>query len=473
MFRVLYTTTTLAVRLAVLCLLLTPLCLVRAQYARYPKISGDVQPLRADRMPKWLTFDASMRVRPEYQSAINLHTDDRPLYALTRARLGVSIDPAPWISFYVQAQDSHALALSLADTASSMRDTFDVRQALVTIKRRKHFLLAGRQPLRFADERLIGISDWTNVSRTFDAVLFETEGRNRLSLFTSSVVNIYPGRPDRSDGGLHLHGAVYAWDSLLPKTSVEPFLFVKTQQGVASPIEAKGSELEFTFGSFIAGDLPNGFFYSGTGALQRGGYAGQSIEAGGAVVRVGYTAKKLPLAPETSVEYDRATGGDPSRVGRRSTFDQLYPSDHNVFGLVDLFGWQNIEQWRVGSTILPAKGLSVSVQAEDLHLANSRDAVYSTSGSALAIAPALGFRSSDLGKELDLSAKYITHDLVANAGIGHFFPGQVMLEAGKSSPLTLIYLSFTYRFKVEHEARHPASAGWHRNHHMASQETDD
>ncbi|SEB39760.1 alginate export family protein [Terriglobus roseus] len=443
-----------------------------AQYARYPKISGDVQALRLKEIPEWLTFDTSLRARVESQSAVNLDRGKGPVYALTRARVGLRFQPTPWFNAYVQAQDSHALGLSSQDASPTMRDTFDLRQAVISFRKRSSQIVVGRQPLRFGDERLIGISDWTNVSRTFDAVLFETEGKNRISVFSSSVVNVYPGRPDRANGGLHLHGAVLALDSVVPRTSIEPFLFVQTVANVSSPLQTRGHETQFTFGAFAAGDLPNGFFYSGTAALQRGSYAGQSIHSGGVIARVGYTARKLPLAPEASVEYDFATGGDPRRPDRRLTFDQLYPSDHNVFGLVDLFGWQNIQQFRLGTTLIPAKGLTVSFQAEDLHLASVSDAAYGAGGAALLLAPSDGFHISHLGTELDLSAKYFKHDFVTNVGVGHLFPGGVLSEAGKGTPLTIVYLSFTYRFKVQKRDASAATRS-HADYLVHNKESDD
>src|SRR6187402_3350750 len=454
-----------------LILLLWPVPMA-AQYARYPKISGDVQAIEAVKMPKWVLFDTSLRMRVESQSAINLERGNSSSYVLTRARTGLRFQPADRFYAYVQAQDSHALGLAPEDVSPSMRDTFDLRQALVSVRAKSTQLVVGRQPLRFADERLIGISDWTNVSRTFDGILLQTQGSNRLSLFSASVVNIYPGRPDRANGGLHLHGAVVALDSVLTRTSIEPFLYVQTKGNVSSPLQKKGREIEFTFGAFAAGDLPNRWFYSGTVALQRGNLAGQSIHAGGAIARLGYTAKTLPLAPEASVEYDYATGSNPSRPNRQSTFDQLYPSDHNAFGLVDLFGWQNIHQVRIGATLIPAKGLSVSFQAEDLHLADARDAVYGAGGAAMLVAPSGGFRTDHLGAEMDLSAKYVTHGFVANAGVGHLFPGGVMSQAGKGNPLTIVFLSFTYRFKVQKRDRAIASPP-RADHFVHGKESDD
>jgi hypothetical protein len=372
----------------------------------------------------------------------------------------------------MQIHDAHALALTPIDTNANMKDTFDLRQALISLKHARTQLIVGRQPLRFADERLVGISDWTNVSRTFDAIMLSTDGKNRVSFFTSSVVNIYPGRPDRADRGLHFHGAVGALDSVLPWTSLQPFLFVKTNSGVTSPLCQNGSENTFTFGGFVSGALPGSLFYSGTGALQRGRYANQNVEAGGLIVRLGYTARKLPLAPEIRGEYDYATGDDGRQVSRRTAFDQLYPSDHVVFGLVDLFGWQNIKQRKVDVTVMPHKGLSLILAAESLHLASRHDAAYSGSGTALVSPPAGGFHTNGIGSAIDFSAKYVEQDFVTNAGVGHLFPGAVMTSEAKGSPLTIAYVSFTFRFSMQHdkESHHKPGA---TEHHVPQRESDD
>jgi hypothetical protein len=443
------------------------------QYARYPTLSGQIQPIQDTRLPTWMTLDVSLRTRTEFQSSINFKSGDSPLYDLTRVRAGIRFHPVPWFNAYVQIHDAHALALSPTDISPTMRDTFDLRQALISFKRKKTQFIVGRQPLRFADERLVGISDWTNVSRTFDAIMLTTDGKNRVSIFTSSVVDIYPGRPDRTVGGLHFHGAVLALESVVPRTSLQPFLFVKTNSGVTSSLQKDGRQNSFTFGVFAAGDLPAGFFYSGTGALQRGDYARQSVQAGGGIVRFGYTARKLPLAPEVSVEYDYATGDNGRDRNRRSTFDQLYPSNHAVFGLTDLFGWQNIKERKAGATIVPHKDLSVSVAVESLHLATNRDAVYGGSGTTLLLPSTGTFHADDIGTEIDFSAKYVIHDFVTNIGVGHFFPGAVMTEGNKGSPLTLAYLSFTYRFSLQHDHKNQQKKPAETEHHLPQKESDD
>jgi hypothetical protein len=72
-------------------------------------------------------------------------------------------------------------------------------------------------------------------------------------------------------------------------------------------------------------------------------------------------------------------------------------------------------------------------------------------------APTGGFSSADIGREFDASAKYVFlhDDMVMNVGVGHFSPGTLMRENAHGPPLTIVYLSFTYRFKVERKSDAP------------------
>jgi hypothetical protein len=83
--------------------------------------------------------------------------------------------------------------------------TFDLRQEYLEFQSRPVTASAGRQQLRFGDERLIGISHWTNVSRTVDVIHARlwTE-QNGLDLFNGSVVRIFPTSFDRPTGDWYM-----------------------------------------------------------------------------------------------------------------------------------------------------------------------------------------------------------------------------------------------------------------------------
>ena len=422
-----------------------------AQREMYPQKQGVQQPFHFDEIPTWMTLDMELRGRTEAQTSLGYVSGKDRLYELTRVWGGLTVRPTEWLTGYLQFLDTHALGLPLRDVASNMRDVFDFRQGYLNLHYKAAQVKVGRQELKFGDERVVGISDWTNNSRTWDGADVRIGAKDRIDLFTTSVVTIYPSSLDKHGAGLTFHGVEGNIQSLLPKTSIQPFVLIRALPRVISQQNISGTETEVTFGSYYDATLPHGFSSSGTGALQRGSYSNDSIHAGAAIVRAGYVAANLPWKPHMEGEYDYATGNPHTNPFRIGTYDQQYPSNHNAFGLVDLFGFQNIKQDRLNVSLAPKQNFLLLFQAESLHVASIGDGVYAGDGSSLFNAPAGGFLHDGIGSGFDASAKFIYHkSFVVNIGVGHFFPGYVMTSTGHGAPLTLAYLQFTYRFRVEH-----------------------
>jgi hypothetical protein len=425
-----------------------------AQQVLYPLKEGIVQPFNYQDLPSWMKLDFELRGRTEDQSSLGEVQNKDRAYELTRVWGGLTVVPTNWLTFYGQFMDTHALGLPLADTASNMRDSFDLRQGYLNFHYKPAQLLVGRFELRIGDERVVGISDWTNNSRTWDGAYLRIGNVNQLNIFTSSVVTVHPTSLDTHGAGLTFHGVHAKLATYVPHTDIEPFVLFHDTRGVTgNQAGVKGNQTEVTFGSYYNTHW-YGFDSSGTGMLQRGSYVGDSIEAGAGIVRAGYGADRLPLKPHLEYEYDYATGNDHTNLNRWSTFDQQYPSNHNAFGLVDLFGFQNIKQQRVNLNLTPKPNLLVLLQGGSLHVATVHDAVYSGAGTSLIAVPTGGFKGDGIGSEFDASAKYIyKKSFVTNLGVGHFFPGEVVTEGlpAKHAPLTYAYIGFTYRFKMQHD----------------------
>jgi hypothetical protein len=168
-------------------------------------------------------------------------------------------------------------------------------------------------------------------------------------------------------------------------------------------------------------------------------------------VRGGYGANRLPWQPHLQAEYGYATGNPHTNPDRICTYDQPYPSNHNAFGLVDLFGFQNMKQRRLNLQLMPHSDLQLLFQGGSLHMATIHDGVYFGAGAGIFGASAGGVKSANIGSEFDASAKYILpKSFVTNIGVGHFFPGEVMTGENQGAPLTYADLGFTYRFMDEH-----------------------
>jgi hypothetical protein len=418
------------------------------RYIEYPQLQGKVQPLELSGVPKWATFDSQLRARFESQSSDSYISGNEQAYVLTRIYGGMEVRPTHWLTGYIQFIDAQALGLPLKYTAANQRDLFDDRQAYLELHLERARIVAGRQELKYGGERLVGISDWTNDSRTWDGFLGRFGGDNRIDVFATSVVTVHPTSLDKHGAGLTFFGAVGTVGTWVPHTVVQPFVFVKAFPTVQGTTGVFGTQTTVTPGAEAAGDY-HGFDFDALGALQRGSYANRSIEAAAGYVKAGYSAAHIWWQPRLRAEYDYASGnpqGDPLRMG---TFDQQYPSNHNAFGLTDLFGYQNIKQERINLDMTPVKHLTVLIQEESLQVASRFDNVYSGSAGTTVKAPVTGFRSGDIGHEFDASGKYLFNSyLVMNAGIGHLSSGTLMRENAHGAPLTLAYLGLTYRFKV-------------------------
>lgn len=420
------------------------------EYKDYPELRGETQSLTKSELPSWLMLDGELRSRTEDQTAINLLPGQDKFYELERVRGGMELRPTSWLTTYIQFHDLHALGLPLKYTASNMRDTFDFRQAYVEFHLAPVKLFAGRQLLNFGNERVIGISDWTQTSRSFDGFDARVGDKNRVDLFSASVVNIYPTSLDMHSGGLNYHGIYGSINSWIPRTTLEPFLLVKALPRVLSQQHVYGTETEVTPGLRVQGFPGGNVDYDVTGTLQRGSYSNDSIHAGSFLAKVGYLNASLPWKPHVLGEFDYATGNAHRNAQRIGTFDQQYPSNHDAFGLVDLFGFQNIMQYRMNLDLNPYSNLTLLFQGESLHAATRFDGLYNGAGSLFVTAPRTGFPSDGIGTGFDASAKYVYHKyLVIQVGTGHFFPGEIMTHDNHGAPLTISWLQLTYRFKMK------------------------
>ena len=429
-------------------------------YFDYPQTRGKVQPLQWQSLPSWLTLNAQLRGRTEGQTSFNYTQDGDRIYELTRIYGGLEVRPATFLTGYLQFIDAHALGLPTHVIGTNMRDAFDLRQGYLNLHVRPGGVpvrfVAGRQELKFGSERVIGISDWTNNSRTWDGFSARIGDKNRVDLFSTSVVQTHPTSLDKHGDGLQFHGAYGSIATWVPHVRVSPYVLVHTARGVTSQQGRKGDQVETTFGTEVEGVLPANFDYEANGSLQRGSYSNDSIHAGQGFAKLSWLASNLPWNPRIGGEFDYATGNahrNPDRIG---TYDQQYPSNHNAFGLVDLFGYQNIRQERINLDLGPARNLYLLVQGGFLNLAEKRDSLYSSTATVALRAPAGGFKSDSLGQEVDFSAKYVFRDyLVLNAGVGHLFPGSALLQNNKGAAETLGYFSLTYRFRVDQHAADP------------------
>jgi hypothetical protein len=399
---------------------------------------------------KRVEFGGELRARLEGLTGISFKQDNRDLYLLTRVRIDVKVRATDWLKFMAEGQDAHALWRNQKPEGPPYQDTFDLRQGYVELGNTETGSLGlrfGRQVLAFGDQRLIGPSNWSNTSRTFDG--FHADFRRngyRVDAIAVSVVDIREGHFNGHTPGNNLYGAYGKLERLIPSATIEPFFFWRRESGLTTEAGSPGILNFGTFGIRWAGRLPDGFDYSTEMARQVGSLGTDSISAWAGHWELGYTLAGVRANPRVLAEFNYATGDHNPNDGRRQTFDQLYPTAHEKYGMADEVGWKNIEHLRAGVELKPKPGWMVSIKENVWWLADSHDALYNTSSHPVAYVPN-GTAGRYVGQELDVFTSYsLPHQVLIGSGFGRIFPGTFLRNATSGTPLNVYYTFASYTF---------------------------
>jgi hypothetical protein len=447
------------------------------------------------------TFDVQIRERVQMSdnwldfNSKNNARDDAGL--LERLRLGLKLTPTDWFTFYAQMEDSrtffddsNTLKPNVGKlVANSQReyitnnDPLALRQAYVQFDKIFGQPLSfkfGRQVLSYGDERLVGGFDWDNNARVFDAVKAQYKGADyTVDSFASYVV---PHQSDEFDvPDTHdLFVGAYATTDLVPKMTSDYYVFWRSKDKVTPYTTFTGNDNQTEGNTAPDGDYatigtrwkskPKAFGpwdFGVEGAFQDGSIVNpqgfkttttkisgvpinigrQDLIAGMAHVEGGYTLTKVDWTPRFFTCFDYASGDDNPGNGTSNTFQNLYPTNHPLYGIMDRFSLQNMDQVTIGVIAKPTDKLTLKVDWHNTWLDSTRDEWRAANQSAFGpslttkkfgpsgngstrYANALKGNPSDyVGSEADLIATYkVTKWCTLQAGGGHFFNGSYIRE---------------------------------------------
>lgn len=401
-------------------------------------------------MPEWLRVRAEFRERVEgfANAGFNDAADD--LYYLSRFRFNANVT-GTWVRGTIQVQDARVGKKSVGPTGAPFKAAFDLRQAFIDIGPAGAPLAAraGRQEIAFGDQRLVGHTNWLNSGRTFDALrLTATAKHAQIDLFAASVVRILNDEFDKSGNGNRFAGAYVSTNRILPGGTTEPYVFWRRDVNQRAESGSFDSLQQVTTGARFAGRLRTRLDYNVETALQRGSLGADSIRAWAGHWQLRGT---LPgaWAPHVVGEYNHASGDEDPADGVRGTFDQLYPTAHDKYGLADQVGWRNIHHIRGGFDVTPVKATPIAFSYHAYWLAEARDALYAASGAPLARVPG-GAASRRVGQEIDVQvSRPLTPYLAFAAGYAHLFTGPFLKEATPGKSYSGPFVMLTYVFLAE------------------------
>ena len=412
-----------------------------------------------------VVFDVQERIRWEvrdnnfdFNSKVNTVNDDN--WFEQRLRIGMLVKVAPWLRIYAQAQDSREWLSDRADIPGVLGaegdDPFDLRQAYVEFGDALSSPLTlkiGRQILSYGDERLVGGFDWNNISRTFDAVKLSYKQKTwSLDAFASTVVTAHREGYNQSDflngnetEREQIFSGLYFSTTALDWQTTDAYLF-HLHQNNATPGETNfftlGLRAKSTPGKF------GPFDYEAELAAQAGKVKGKDLTAFASHVGGGYTFNTA-WKPRLGLEYNFASGDSDPKDGDVDTFQNLFPTNHKFYGIMDVFSWQNMHELALSLKASPCKSVTAQADFHTFWLANTDDSWYRANGVATVRPLSYAARSASnyAGSEADLIVTWnVRKELQIQGGYSHFFAGSYLSDTGPSSDANFGYLQAILTF---------------------------
>ena len=412
-----------------------------------PKAAGESAPPGG--VPAWVTVGGQLRARAEAYTNGAFKPDNSDQYVLTRVLLNARVRPTRSTSLFVEGMDARGPWKNKTPIGAPFRDHADLRQLYLQVAadNSAQALRAGRLELAFGDGRLVGSLPWANTARTFDGARGTVGGNGfRIDAFAASVVKVDQDRFDKYSPGNNFYGIYTSLSKLVPRSALEPFFFWRRQSGLTSELGTRGTMNFGTLGFRGVGKLPSNFDYDTQVAAQSGKLGDESIRAWAGHWVLGYTLGAVVLTPRMFAEYNQASGDANPSDNKKGTFDQLYPTGHEKYGLTDLVGWQNMKHARGGVDLAITKSWSATTRYSSYWLADAHDALY-TSGGAVLARSAAGTAGTYVGQEIDvITSGRLRPGLGLSAGLGHFVPGTFLKNTTPGEAYTYPYAMLTYDF---------------------------
>jgi len=411
--------------------------------------------LRAEDALKW-NFQARARGEMrenlyDFDATKDAITDDA--WLLHRVRVGLDWEPIDWLHFTVQGQDARESFSDRPDipfqNGAEGDDAFDLRLASIETGDPQHLSLKlGRQVLSYGDERLVGPLEWLNFSRTFDAAKLHYQAPTwSLDAFTSSLVRVDTSGFNRSDwlnsdGHDQFFSGVYFSGQALPFQTTDLYVFQLHEEFVTGDTDFA------TLGGRAKGDPRklDGWDYT-VELVGQGGELNSSPLRGYAYhLEGGYNWLENAWKPRLALEYSGGSGDNDSTDGRVNTFQNLFPTNHPPYGLMDTFSWQNMQNLVLRLAAQPHPDVKTTLDLHSFWLANTADAWYRANGTTQVrgINPDA---DNHAGCEIDftINAKLTSH-LDMLVGYSHFFAGAYLTDTGASDDADFGYLMLTLNY---------------------------
>lgn len=382
-----------------------------------------------------LQISGELRQRSEYRQNADFDSrlGDEQIFVLQRLRLGLHWNFPNQLAAFVQMQDSRLWGEEGSTTQPL--DNTDVHQAYFEMQRlagKPLRVRLGRQEMKFGSQRLVGVNDWNNVGRAFDALrLTYGEHATTLDLW---LAQIRDKNAATIDGNQEFAGAFFSSGSAATRVFDAYAAWLIDDRDF--PIGSSSGEALFlgTCGVRLAGVLRQRLEYEAEGVYQTGKHGNLDVNAFGVILQ-GKIKLGQKWLPKIGASYKFGSGDENPNDGKLQTLSTLFPTVHGQFGAADYAGWSNIADVMFLTEISPAPALRATARLHYLRLAHGNDAWYLARGftfdkRAETLLPARPGESIELGYNFDLQVDYDFREQVGlSLGVSRFFAGD-FIKAG-------------------------------------------
>jgi len=374
-----------------------------------------------------------LRLESQFNYDFNSPVADSDTFFLLRTRVYVDVNPNEHLQFFGMFQDSETLHQESALIKTPDRHKF--YQGYVVIKDKKSLGLKiklGRQEMVYGDQRLIGNNSWGNLGRSFDGGVFHIENEDFfVDAFGTRI----------SFNGENQFAGFYGGWKKLPGGVLEPYvLYLHNDQGGLN----KGNLHLVTLGTRAVGKFKKNYDWGFEGAYQTGSSAGNWVSAFALHSRMGYTFP-VSFKPRLGLEYNFASGDANPTGGRVTTFNNLFPTNHDKYGYMDLFSWKNLHDLRGSFSTAPWSFLKTQLDYHAFFLPDPANGQFLANGAqGRPGSPTAGHFA---GQEIDLLLKFEPIKYFdAWVGYSVFFPGTFFKDTGGSDIAHFFYTQLTARY---------------------------